>query len=215
MRPLRVLLALSLVLVMVAGAAAQAPITLWINGRQVAGDVPPLIVQDRVMVPLRLVSEQLDAQVDWDGTTRTVTVTSPGLTLRSYLEAMPPAVNTMGDAMAALTAFMDQQSAGTLSAGEAAQKFEDLAAWASNGLSLFEGWEVPRKAQAFHGLFLQTLVAYQATAKLLALRYELEVSGQLTQALAVLEGVRRVSPIVFARYEALVAAWQSLTATGL
>ncbi|GEM_PF-3519750 len=36
------------------------------------------IIKDRTLVPLRAVSEALDCTVDWDGATRTVTITSPG-----------------------------------------------------------------------------------------------------------------------------------------
>ncbi len=37
-------------------------------------DAPPFILDDRTLVPARAVSEALDAEVKWDGTTRTVTV---------------------------------------------------------------------------------------------------------------------------------------------
>jgi hypothetical protein len=62
-------------------------IELWIgksqarvNGKPVAIDpqntkVVPLIVSGRTMLPVRFVSEQLGADVGWDGSTRTVTVT--------------------------------------------------------------------------------------------------------------------------------------------
>src|SRR6266566_2414967 len=36
-----------------------------VNGRQVPLDVPPLILQNTTMVPLRFVSENLGARVDW------------------------------------------------------------------------------------------------------------------------------------------------------
>lgn len=39
-------------------------------------DVPPMILQDRTFVPLRLVSNILGVSVNWDGGTRTVTVNS-------------------------------------------------------------------------------------------------------------------------------------------
>ncbi|MEE0435632.1 MAG: copper amine oxidase N-terminal domain-containing protein [Peptococcaceae bacterium] len=38
-------------------------------------DVPPMIVNSRTMVPVRVISEALGASVFWDGNTRTVTVT--------------------------------------------------------------------------------------------------------------------------------------------
>lgn len=46
------------------------------NGMQVMLDVPPRIVNDRTLVPLRFVSESLGAQVDWDGINQKVSITS-------------------------------------------------------------------------------------------------------------------------------------------
>jgi len=39
-------------------------------------DVPPQIVNDRTLVPLRAISEALDAEVEWHNDTRTVTITT-------------------------------------------------------------------------------------------------------------------------------------------
>ncbi len=38
-------------------------------------DVPPVIVEDRTLVPLRALSESLKMKVDWDEVTRTVSIT--------------------------------------------------------------------------------------------------------------------------------------------
>jgi len=43
--------------------------------KEVPLDVPATIIDGRTLVPLRFVSEALGAQVDWDGETRTVTIT--------------------------------------------------------------------------------------------------------------------------------------------
>lgn len=40
-------------------------------------DVPAQIVNDRTLVPLRVISEAFDYDVQWDGDTKTVTITSP------------------------------------------------------------------------------------------------------------------------------------------
>lgn len=67
--------AAALVLTSAALWAATA-ITIVVNGRVVASDVPPFMQGDRVFVPIRFVSEALGARVDWNGTTRTVTITT-------------------------------------------------------------------------------------------------------------------------------------------
>lgn len=46
-----------------------------VSGRPVALDQPPRIVEDRTVVPLRFVSEQLGLSVDWNGETRTILLT--------------------------------------------------------------------------------------------------------------------------------------------
>lgn len=46
------------------------------NGAEVQLAVPGEIINGRTMVPLRFVSEALGAQVGWDGTSRTITITS-------------------------------------------------------------------------------------------------------------------------------------------
>ncbi len=51
---------------------------VYINdGAEIESDVPAQIINDRTMVPLRVLSESIGAKVDWDGNTRTVTVTTP------------------------------------------------------------------------------------------------------------------------------------------
>jgi hypothetical protein len=53
-----------------------------VNGRQVPIDstnpsVVPQIIAGRTMLPLRFVTENLGADVQWEGTTQTITVTFP------------------------------------------------------------------------------------------------------------------------------------------
>jgi len=44
------------------------------NGERIALDVPAKIVGGRTLVPARAVAESFGADVQWDGTTRTVTI---------------------------------------------------------------------------------------------------------------------------------------------
>lgn len=46
-------------------AFAGQPIKLFINGQEIASDVTPQLVNDRVMVPLRIIAEALGAEVKW------------------------------------------------------------------------------------------------------------------------------------------------------
>lgn len=55
-------------------ALAQVrPITIEFDGRTVSSEVPPIIVGNRTMVPLRVIFETLGADVSWDAATQTIT----------------------------------------------------------------------------------------------------------------------------------------------
>ncbi len=73
------IVAVALVLTITAATlvSATGQIRLVVNGREISPDVPPIIANDRVLVPIRWVSEALGAVVNWDEATRTVTVTEP------------------------------------------------------------------------------------------------------------------------------------------
>ena len=47
-----------------------------VNGKNVTLDVPAMTISDRTMVPVRFISESLKCDVDWDGDTNTVIITS-------------------------------------------------------------------------------------------------------------------------------------------
>lgn len=57
-----------------APGAAAAPIRLFVDGREIAADTPPQIVEGRTLVPVRAVAEALGASVKWDPATQTVTI---------------------------------------------------------------------------------------------------------------------------------------------
>ena len=48
----------------------------FVNNKQLALDVPAQLVDDRTMVPLRFVSENIGAKVEWVEATNTVNITS-------------------------------------------------------------------------------------------------------------------------------------------
>lgn len=70
------ILVASTILVLVVGPATGAtrPVRLVVDGSPVASDVPPLLIDGRVLVPLRWVAEALDCEVSWDEATWTAEV---------------------------------------------------------------------------------------------------------------------------------------------
>ncbi len=55
-------------------------------------DVPPVILEQRTLVPIRAVAEALGAEVEWDHATKTATITLDGkvltMTLGDLIEGM-------------------------------------------------------------------------------------------------------------------------------
>lgn len=73
--------------------AADEAVSVLIDGRSQAFEVPPQIVNGRTMVPLRAIFEALGALVDWNETTRTATATSGDTVVVLTLESTSPTVN--------------------------------------------------------------------------------------------------------------------------
>lgn len=69
---------------------AAMPITVTVNGEKLNFDVPPMMIQDRTMVPLRAIFESLGAKVDYNDTTKKITATlgQREITLRVDTPAM-------------------------------------------------------------------------------------------------------------------------------
>jgi len=57
-----------------AAALVQPPVKIVINGRVIASECEPVIINDRTYVPLRVVSENLGAKVTWQGDTKQVII---------------------------------------------------------------------------------------------------------------------------------------------
>ena len=53
--------------------AATSDITVTLDGTELEFDIPPQIVNDRTMVPMRVIFEALGASVEWDADTRSIT----------------------------------------------------------------------------------------------------------------------------------------------
>lgn len=57
------------------GVFANGDVKLWIDGNYIKSDVAPVIENDRTLVPLRVISENLGYNVDWNPETKEVTIT--------------------------------------------------------------------------------------------------------------------------------------------
>lgn len=68
------LVALLFLIFMPLNSFANSDIKLWINGDYVSTDVPPVIENERTLVPLRIVSENLGLEVNWDGDLKQITI---------------------------------------------------------------------------------------------------------------------------------------------
>ena len=72
------ILTLSMVLTAAAWAIANTPIKMLVNGQEIKSDVAPLMQNDRVMVPVRFISEALGCEVIWDKENQSVVITKIG-----------------------------------------------------------------------------------------------------------------------------------------
>ena len=57
-------------------------LNMTLNGKPIDSDVPPFILNDRTMVPVRFISEALGSKAEWDNETKTVTITGEGLVIK-------------------------------------------------------------------------------------------------------------------------------------
>ncbi|MBQ7792847.1 MAG: copper amine oxidase N-terminal domain-containing protein [Clostridia bacterium] len=74
-RFLAVVLSLCMLVSLAPAAFAQEDITVSVNGTNVVFDVPPQIIGDRTMVPMRAIFETLGCEVTWNGADRSILAT--------------------------------------------------------------------------------------------------------------------------------------------
>ncbi|MGE7688775.1 stalk domain-containing protein [Lysinibacillus sp. NPDC097214] len=81
------------ILLQPATAQAAKAITIYVDGVQLKTDQPPVMVQGRVMLPLRAIFEALDASVDWDRKNQTVTAIKGDTTVVLKIKSKVATIN--------------------------------------------------------------------------------------------------------------------------
>lgn len=87
------MLATVMILTPILPVAASDKINVTIDGTPVYFDVPPMMINDRTMVPLRAIFEALGASVDWNDATQTVTSSKGGSTIVLTIDSTVMYVN--------------------------------------------------------------------------------------------------------------------------
>ena len=72
---------------------AKDEITVVLNGEQLHFDVPPQIINNRTMVPMRVIFEALGAEVTWDAKTQTVTAIKDGTIIKTTINSKEMYIN--------------------------------------------------------------------------------------------------------------------------
>lgn len=65
-----------------------------VNGEYKRIDVPPMIINNRAMVPLRFIGEALGAEVNWIAETRTVIIALNGREVKMIIDQPTPEMDT-------------------------------------------------------------------------------------------------------------------------
>ena len=87
-------LALVMVFSLTAGTVSAAdPIKIVIDGKEVKSDVAPVVENGRTLVPLRVVSETLGADVEWAQATRKATIKTAAYTVVFTIDSASYTVN--------------------------------------------------------------------------------------------------------------------------
>ena len=80
-------------------ASANGDILVILDGMALEFDVPPQIINNRTMVPLRVIFEELGAEVEWENETRTVTATKDDLVVQMTIGVEAVIVNGVSSPM--------------------------------------------------------------------------------------------------------------------
>lgn len=85
-------------------------IDVVLNGQELYFDVPPLIINDSTMVPVRAIFEALGADVNWNNETRTVTSVRDGVTVTLTIDQSVMYVNGTPKQLEAPACIIDERT---------------------------------------------------------------------------------------------------------
>ncbi len=74
--------------------AAEKEISVYLDGKKLAFDVLPEIVNSRTMVPMRKIFEEMGAEVSWNGANRSINATCGNLKIRMAIDSNILQVNS-------------------------------------------------------------------------------------------------------------------------
>jgi hypothetical protein len=92
---LAVILALTMLLTLIAvpAWAEEAAPTVILDGNTLSFEVPPMIDNGRILVPLRAIFEAMGAKVDWDSASQTATAVKGDIEVVLKIGSLAPTVN--------------------------------------------------------------------------------------------------------------------------
>ena len=88
-----ILLIAAMMLSMVPFASAASTITIKIDGATVSSDTAPVVISGTTLVPVRVITEYLGADVSWNGTTRQATFKTSAYTVVFTIDSASYTVN--------------------------------------------------------------------------------------------------------------------------
>ena len=85
-------------------------VDLYVDGNALQTDVEPTIISGRTLVPLRAIFEALDAEVQWDGASRTATAQKEGTTVQVTIDDTTAYVNGQASTLDVPAQLIDERT---------------------------------------------------------------------------------------------------------
>jgi hypothetical protein len=90
-----------------ASVEAAETVKIFINGNEVPSDTSPIIMNNRTLVPIRVISEKLGMDVKWDGVNRYVIITSKVDSLVNQPSGSSGNLSPQGSTVSTIRIFID------------------------------------------------------------------------------------------------------------